>query len=423
VDPVAAQLASFEGAVHVSGASMYSGTTYPVGLLNTPVNNTADALLIATQYGLTSLHIPASLTLSTGVFAGFRIFGDTPLRGALTLTAGAVFTTTIFNQLTVQGVCAQPAEWFECRIETLTMTGGVMRNCAISSDLTLQGPYDVSLIQCAETEPGLGEVVLDCGGALFTGRLGIHDFFGAITIANKTGAEDYQIDISGGTLTIDATVTAGTIRLTGQGVLIDNSGPGATIDSDGFNTGGGSGGGTDIAGVQTALTLQGYTTIRAMFLDQLDGGLPNSMVSLVQQLKDSCDALLQMSSQTIPLPFGAYAPRTVIGPDDAVPAPATPGQGTPQTAPTTAGVPTSLPANTIFMPKQPLLGVRDGVNKVFHTVVPFVSGDVVREVVYRSGVRVPVTDYRVNTAERSITFLRAPQPTDTLFLDAYVETA
>lgn len=181
------------------------------------------------------------------------------------------------------------------------------------------------------------------------------------------------------------------------------------------------GGGTiTIGDVQTAMTLQGYSQSRAMYLDQLDSERQGSAVQILAQLKAACSALEEAISKTIPLPYAAYAPRPVVGPPSELPAPVEAPTPSPAvSAPTNAG----LPANTRFLPKQPLLGVRDGVNKVFTSVVAFVSDDAVREVVYRSGVRVPITDYRVNTAARSITFLRAPLPTDTLFLDAYVETA
>lgn len=180
------------------------------------------------------------------------------------------------------------------------------------------------------------------------------------------------------------------------------------------------GGSITIGDVQTAMTLQGYTMARGEFLEQLDPERQDGVTQILMQLRAGCIALEQAISQTIPLPYAAYSPRPVVGPPDQqppVPEP-TPPLAVPAVVPVTG-----LPANYRFMPRQPLNGVRDGANKIFTTVVPFVSSDSVREVVYRSGVRVPVTDYRVNTAERSITFLRAPQPTDTLYLDAYVETA
>lgn len=187
--------------------------------------------------------------------------------------------------------------------------------------------------------------------------------------------------------------------------------------------GGGGGGGISIIDVQTAMTLQGYNTVRAQFLDQLDIDKQNSVPQTLAYLKEACAALEQALSRTIPLPYAAYAPRTTVGVNDDPPE----SGGDFGQAPPDYAIPVApalgLPANYIFMPRQPLLGIRDGVNKEFRTAVPFVSGDAVREVVYRSGVRVPTTDYRVNTAAKTITFLRAPQPADTLFLDAYVETA
>ena len=62
-------------------------------------------------------------------------------------------------------------------------------------------------------------------------------------------------------------------------------------------------------------------------------------------------------------------------------------------------------------------------NRVFQASVPFISGDSVREVVYRNGVQVSNLLYTVDVPLRTITFLTAPLPTDTLLLDAYVETA
>ncbi len=101
-----------------------------------------------------------------------------------------------------------------------------------------------------------------------------------------------------------------------------------------------------------------------------------------------------------------------------------PSDGTPLNIPVAPHVPVvAIPAGAIFMPHQPLTGALDGLNRVFACAVPFISGDIVREVVYRNGVRVDPTAYTVDVALQTITFLAAPLPNDTLLLDAYVETA
>lgn len=274
VDPFAAQRTSFEGAVFVDTLNGTSGTDYPLGQRDTPCDNFADALAIAATNGLPGLHIEGAATMSSGDFSTLKIMGTTPLRDTVTVSATANVTQSVFEQLTVQGTVGQPAEWFECRIEALTFTGGVMINCAISNDITLQGPFDTSFIQCAETEPGLSVVTLDCGGGTYTGQIGFHDFFGALTLTNKTTASDYQIDISSGTLTIDSTCTAGTIRVTGQGVLVDNSGAGCTVDATGFNPGIGDG-----------LDAQGYTAARAVLLDELDPNVSTTTAAAVHLIR------------------------------------------------------------------------------------------------------------------------------------------
>ena len=83
----------------------------------------------------------------------------------------------------------------------------------------------------------------------------------------------------------------------------------------------------------------------------------------------------------------------------------------------------AIPISAVFMPHLLLEGAIDGVNTVFTSPVPFISGDIVREVVYAQGVRVDPSQYTVDPATRTLTFLQAPVPPDVLTLDAYVETA
>lgn len=98
--------------------------------------------------------------------------------------------------------------------------------------------------------------------------------------------------------------------------------------------------------------------------------------------------------------------------------------GTPTSVATAPYVPVeAIPAGAIFMPHQPLAGAVDGLNRTFVSPVPFISGDIAREVVYRNGVPVDRTAYTVDVTLRTITFLSAPLPNDILLLDAYVETA
>lgn len=101
-----------------------------------------------------------------------------------------------------------------------------------------------------------------------------------------------------------------------------------------------------------------------------------------------------------------------------------PTDGLPVGVPVAPHVPVvAIPAGAIFMPHQPLTGALDGLNRTFQSPVPFISGDIVSEVVYRNGVRVEPTAYTVDVASSTITFLSAPLPNDILLLDAYVETA
>ena len=467
------------------GTLMYAGLTGDAvvtadayGAFSTSASLTGNGSLLVVLSGTGSMG--SSITSVGALAALMRAAGVAiaALSGTGTLTGTAGLLVNLAAGL--QGTGALSADMLGAALASAGLTGtgtvnaqgiaAALLNAALAGTSTVTADaFSAALMEAGIT--GTGTVTADAiaavllaAGLLGTGTLAADGFGSALLSAGLTGAGSVGSSLVG-VFTMDGALTAlGTFAgvmggqayldasLLGTGVLnavpyslggmtahISNAGEVLTPDAvaaavwahisalgliqtadDTLTAVLAGGGSITIGDVQTAMTLQGYTMARGEFLEQLDPERQDGVTQILMQLRAGCIALEQAVSQTIPLPYAAYSPRPVIGPSDQqppVPEP-TPPLALPAVVPVTG-----LPANYRFMPRQPLNGVRDGVNKIFTTVVPFVSGDSVREVVYRSGVRVPVTDYRVNTAERSITFLRAPQPTDTLYLDAYVETA
>ena len=86
VDPVAAQTSNFDGTVHIDALNGTSGTDYPLGLHDSPVDNTADALAIAANFGIEGIKIDGALPLTSGTFSPLNIVGNTALRDSVTVS-------------------------------------------------------------------------------------------------------------------------------------------------------------------------------------------------------------------------------------------------------------------------------------------------------------------------------------------------
>ena len=89
----------------------------------------------------------------------------------------------------------------------------------------------MNILDCWSGVAGTASPTVDCGGS---GRdLLMRNYAGGIELTNKSGTDDVSIDLSSGQVTLDSTITNGTIVVRGTGNLTDNS-IGATVITDGL---------------------------------------------------------------------------------------------------------------------------------------------------------------------------------------------
>lgn len=223
----AIQYASYQNAVWLDIGSSNSGTDYPVGTREFPVNNLADAVAIAVDKGFSTLEILASITLDGGTnLDGYTIHGHSISNDMVTIAAAASVVDCIIQNCTVDGTLDGGATIEGCVVLDLTYLNGLIHNSMLQGTIQLGGSDMARILDCHSDVPGATTPTIDCGGS--GQALSIRNYNGGVKLINKTGSEAVSIDLNSGHIILDATVTDGTIVCRGVGKLTDNS-VGATV--------------------------------------------------------------------------------------------------------------------------------------------------------------------------------------------------
>jgi hypothetical protein len=210
-----------------------AGAIYPIGTHRRPVNNLADAKLIASDRGFDNLFILGDMTFgATDIIDNFIISGANAHITTITITSGCSTDEVVFRTVTLVGDLNGRITARDCHIDTITGMEGQLHNCFLKSNVTLAGSETVHLVNCCSGVPGLGTPEIDMGGS---GRgLGVRAYAGGLKITNLSGAENISIDFISGQLKLGADVTAGTIVVRGAGIITEDLSSGATINYDGL---------------------------------------------------------------------------------------------------------------------------------------------------------------------------------------------
>jgi len=235
IDPTFLQFSTFEGAVHVNQASLYTGTLYPIGTPSTPVNNMSDALTIAQVKGLEKIHIGGALfTISASdVLNGLILEGDSAVRTTVILTSAASITNCIFRSLTLTGSLDGGSSASNCIIGDLSYLDGSLLDCLLAGTITLGGAQ-ANLLRCASAIAGSSTPTIDMAGA--GANLAVRDYNGGIKLYNHTaGSDAVSIDMASGQVIVDSTVSSGTIIIRGIADVTDNSTGTAVVQDDTVN--------------------------------------------------------------------------------------------------------------------------------------------------------------------------------------------
>lgn len=223
-----------DGSVWIDPVSSFSGTNYPTGTTRAPVNNAADAQLIADERGLYNLTFRGNTTV-TSTHSGMKFWGRSPRTTQITIDAAASLSGCEFQLCLLSGDLGSNGSSYMITVALKNVTGifGHLENCVIREGTnTLSTPNGFAMLnKCSAVSainPGTDIPIFDLAGS---GRVASRSLDGEIIFQNKSSGNDCSLDLDGAVVTLDSTITAGTWRFSGVGTVIDNSGGTAVVDT------------------------------------------------------------------------------------------------------------------------------------------------------------------------------------------------
>lgn len=218
---------SFAGAVSLDMDYGLSGTSFPRGTPTDPVNNFPDADTIATARKIRKILLAGSLT-TTGAddLSGYTIEGVN-LLNAIVIMGGSLAVKTAFCNVSLEGTQGPGfISLRECNVDSVINFEGGMFQCIFNGGtVTLPAvpttDFDISLYDCVSGIPGAVKPILDVNGC--TSDIQIRRYAGGLEIRNMTAANSMSIDLTSGSVLLDASCTGGVIVVRGTGSLTDNS--------------------------------------------------------------------------------------------------------------------------------------------------------------------------------------------------------
>ncbi len=234
--------AVYQGHVHIESGSGFSGTAFPKGTEEEPVDNLADALLILAATGLSKLRVIGDWTFgATDVLDNLTIGGQGPSLSELVFTSGASTDRSIIHDATISGDLTGALDLRTVHLENITGVGSTATETNIHGCLfedtggitmTLNAAATQKVhISGSESGNATNEPVeVDWNSALCDGT--IRAWKGGLKLLNLDGNQSVSFDSTGGHLTIDSTCTNCNITIRGNTKYTDNSAGGATITDE-----------------------------------------------------------------------------------------------------------------------------------------------------------------------------------------------
>jgi len=221
--------------VFIDQANGDTGTIFPAGTLSNPVDNVADAVVIAVERGFTQISILGNLTLTDEDISNYTLVGENAGQTTLTIGASADITNCEINECTVTGVLDSGVIIRDGIIYNATGMNGLAFRTILQGTITM-GDSAATFLSCyGSEEPSLTTIDMNAGGA----NAQLIDFNGGIQIENLgDSTTSIELYVGAGEVTLDSTVTQGEIHIAGTAKLTNNTTEqdGLIIDIDGLAT-------------------------------------------------------------------------------------------------------------------------------------------------------------------------------------------
>ena len=209
-------LAALLNAVYIDTVAGTAGTGDEVGTPTNPVNNIADARVIADRENLRAYNVRGSITLDQNydrwTFHGER--ADINLGGQS--VAGSVFEDCILTGATQGGTI----ECTACSLNVSTELQGLFRSCGFLSNFSITASGTAVFADCYSEVPGTATPLCNVNGA---SAVNFRNYSGGIELSNVIAGTVVSVDIDPGHCKLAASCTGGDVLVRGVGRLTDNS--------------------------------------------------------------------------------------------------------------------------------------------------------------------------------------------------------
>lgn len=221
------------GNIYLNTSLGNPGTNFPKGTPTDPVNNWDDAFKIATNIKLSGYHLQGTLVFDPSILTVNSDFtGVSPIKSLINFTGQNIQSST-FKRIQIIGSISGRASYDGCGLSSPTTPlvgfSGLGYDCGFAGDITIDPANTENVIfkDCFSSTSG---TILPCININnTTGDIHLRNYAGGIKLKNVTAGNDVSIDISAGTVKLDASCTSGTIVIRGICELFDESGPGCTV--------------------------------------------------------------------------------------------------------------------------------------------------------------------------------------------------
>ena len=228
----AIQYASFGGGVTIDVINGITGTAYNIGTLENPSNNLVQAVEIAgTKFD--TLFISNSMVLDAGTdITDFTLIGKSPTNTEIMIDPSAVCGNINIESCNISGTLDGGTEIRHCSVGDLMYVNGHIHESGLYGIIVLGGNKSAIINDCYTVDQD-NPPIIDM--AVSGQDLSMFNYSGIIVIRNLSSAsEEISIGIDAGIVILEDTITAGTIVISGNGMLIDNSTGTADVNTDGL---------------------------------------------------------------------------------------------------------------------------------------------------------------------------------------------
>jgi len=205
--------------IHINTGSLNTGTEFPVGTANYPVNNIADALLISAQNNIRSITVVGSISLPVAV-TDVDFTGDVPQESVIIIN-GSLLDSVCFQSCTLTGaigVGSGALDFRDCYLANVSNLLGFSSRCQIEGNISIANGEVFSAIK----------TVIEGDNTIFNLQeqmctLSMDVDSGLVQIINSVDGCLVELNVKGGEVSLGSSCVGGDYYLEGIGTLFNDS--------------------------------------------------------------------------------------------------------------------------------------------------------------------------------------------------------